>query len=463
MAGESYEDRNAIETPEDLAVPLQPEETKMQGAGGDGEKKWPGWPGENVFRMLVPAQKVGTIIGPKGEFIRNISDESRARIKILDGPPTTSERAVMVSAKEEPDAPIPPSMDGLLRIHRRILGLDGDYDHTTAGANGRVITRLLVADTQAGSLIGRQGSTIKYIQDASNCNIRVLGGEHLPVFSLKDDSVVEIEGGPTCVHAAIELIAGHLRKFLVHRSIIGVFEMQHYTMLPELGPEVYSHECLFILLGDISLPMQNVSTNQNMVVPQSQHHLHGSPIADSEALLGSKPKYMYPESQFDDCYEPHELPLHDKNSYQGPALYGKHGSMGGHASNVQAKQSAVTKIIQHMQIPLSYANAVIGTSGYMRRASGAAIAIQETRDVPGDMTVEISGSASEVQAAEQLIRNFIAEAASGMQSLPGGSISEEYSPYPVHAPLYASSDANGHVSHATVIDHGSIYGTGYGY
>ncbi|KAH1081412.1 hypothetical protein J1N35_021173 [Gossypium stocksii] len=439
MAGESYEDRNAIETPEDLAVPLQPEETEMQGAGGDGEKKWPGWPGENVFRMLVPAQKVGTIIGPKGEFIRKISDESRARIKILDGAPTTSERAVMVSAKEEPDAPIPPSMDGLLRIHRRILGLDGDYDHTTAGANGRVITRLLVADTQAGSLIGRQGSTIKYIQDASNCNIRVLGGEHLPVFSLKDDSVVEIEGGPTCVHAAIELIAGHLRKFLVHHSIIGVFEMQ----------------------------MQNVSANQNMVVPLSQHHLHGSPVADSEALLGSKPKYMYPESQFDDCYEPHELPLHDKNSYQGPPLYGKHGSMGGHASNVQAKQSVVTKIIQRMQIPLSYANAVIGTSGanisYMRRASGAAIAIQETRDVPGDMTVEISGSASEVQAAEQLIRNFIAEAASAMQILPGGSISEEYSPYPVHAPLYASSDANGHVSHAPVIDYGSIYGTGYGY
>ena len=65
------------------------------------------------------------------------------------------------------------------------------------------------------------------------------------------------------------------------------------------------------------------------------------------------------------------------------------------------------KITQRMQIPLSYASAVIGTSGanisYMRRASGAAIAIQEARDVPGDMTVEITGSASEVQAAQQLI------------------------------------------------------------
>ena len=59
-----------------------------------GEKKWPGWPGESVFRMLVPAQKVGSIIGRKGEFIKKIVEETRARIKILDGPPGTAERAV---------------------------------------------------------------------------------------------------------------------------------------------------------------------------------------------------------------------------------------------------------------------------------------------------------------------------------------------------------------------------------
>lgn len=61
---------------------------------GGGEKRWPGWPGESVFRMLVPAQKVGSIIGRKGEFIKKIVEETRARIKILDGPPGTAERAV---------------------------------------------------------------------------------------------------------------------------------------------------------------------------------------------------------------------------------------------------------------------------------------------------------------------------------------------------------------------------------
>lgn len=61
-----------------------------------------------------------------------------------------------------------------------------------------------------------------------------------------------------------------------------------------------------------------------------------------------------------------------------------------------------------MQIPLSYADAVIGTQGssisYIRRVSGATVTIQESRGIPGDMTVEISGTASQVQTAQQMIQ-----------------------------------------------------------
>lgn len=69
------------------------------------------------------------------------------------------------------------------------------------------------------------------------------------------------------------------------------------------------------------------------------------------------------------------------------------------------------QLTNQMQIPLSYADAVIGTAGasisYIRRASGATVTIQETRGVPGEMTVEISGSASQVQAAQQLIQAML--------------------------------------------------------
>lgn len=62
-----------------------------------GEKKWAGWPGDNVFRLIVPVQKVGGIIGRKGEFVKKMCEETRSRIKILEGVPGTPERIVSCS------------------------------------------------------------------------------------------------------------------------------------------------------------------------------------------------------------------------------------------------------------------------------------------------------------------------------------------------------------------------------
>lgn len=78
---------------------------------------------------------------------------------------------VMVSAKEEPNVPISPAMDGLLRVHKQIFGSD---DAASPAALG-IKARLLVPGAQAASLIGKQGSTIKSIQATSGCIIRVLG------------------------------------------------------------------------------------------------------------------------------------------------------------------------------------------------------------------------------------------------------------------------------------------------
>lgn len=93
--GEEVRDQEAGEEgiPEHLESPLKSEPEGGATVGGE-EKRWPGWPGETVFRMLVPAQKVGSIIGRKGDVIKKIVEETRARIKILDGPPGTTERAV---------------------------------------------------------------------------------------------------------------------------------------------------------------------------------------------------------------------------------------------------------------------------------------------------------------------------------------------------------------------------------
>ncbi|CAI9288493.1 unnamed protein product [Lactuca saligna] len=444
-------------------------------AEGVVEKKWPGWPGENVFRLLVPVQKVGGIIGRKGEYIKKTCEETRARIKILDGPPGTTERTkttkdpdcsstltlsikiksysdligwqVLISAKEEPDALIPPAIDGLLKVHQRVMDADSDPARVQPVT---ISTRLLVAGTQGGSLIGKQGATIKTIQDSSNCKIRVIG-ENLPIFALPDDSVVEIQGEATGVHKAVELVATHLRKFLVDRSVIGIFEMQ--------------------------MQMPNPRQNQEMPPPQ--------PWGPGPSPQGGFPmnaggfgpnQFMPPQQhQFDNFYPPQPMDKVQPRQQGPPPSFGRDPSMGpphSHTSTPQpqTQQSIVTKVSHNMQIPLSYADAVIGTSGtnisYIRRASGATIAIQETRGVPDEMTVEINGSASQVQTAQQLIQNFVAEAATAAQnSASAPPPAQAYNQYPGHAPppAYVSQPPpTGHAPPAAEYG-GPVYGGNYGY
>ncbi|GMY20803.1 flowering locus K homology domain isoform X1 [Fagus crenata] len=428
----------------EISEPEQKQGRDEESVIGGGEKKWPGWPGESVFRMLVPAQKVGSIIGRRGEFIKKIVEETKARIKILDGPPGTAERAVMVSGKEEPDSSLPPAMDGLLRVHKRIVdGLEGDSSHAPPGMGGKVSTRLLVAASQAGSLIGKQGGTVKSIQEASNCIVRVLGAEDLPVFALQDDRVVEVVGDPAGVHKAVELIASHLRKFLVDRSIIPIFEMHM-----QMGNPQMEH-----------MPPPHQSWGPPQGVP---------PSGGGGPGYGPNPPYMPPPRQLDNYYQPADMPPPmDKQPHHGISAYGRDVPMGVHApSNAQTAPSMVTQVTQQMQVPLSYADAVIGTAGtsisYIRRASGATVTIQETRGVPGEMTVEISGTASQVQTAQQLIQNFMADAGAPIQPQAGGTTDQGYNSYPAHGSVYASPPSNpGHAGHTG--GYGSVYGTNYGY
>ncbi|XP_072990200.1 flowering locus K homology domain [Typha latifolia] len=407
-------------------------------AVGNGEKRWPGWPGESVFRILIPSHKVGSLIGRKGEYIKRMCEESRARIKILDGPPGAQERAVMVSAKEEPDASLSPAMDGLLKVHKRTVdGLDGET--TEQNPTNMVATRLLVVATQAGSLIGKQGATIKSIQEASTTTVRVL--DDLPPFALQEDRVVKIQGPPTGVHKAVELIVSHLRKFLVDRSVLPLFEFR------------------------MSMPSSHAE--QNLPPPQPWGHPQGPPPNPGPPGYGGNPQYMPPRPH-DSYYSPPEYPPMEKPLHHGISMYGRDAPppVGQFSSANQHSQPHVSQVTQRMQVPLSYADAVIGAAGgnisYIRRASGAAITIQESRGVTGEMTVEINGTATQVQTAQQLIQNFMAEAGAPMQNT-AGSVDQGYNSYSSHGPMYTSPPVNAGPATHTGGGYGSTYGPSYGY
>ncbi|CAI5472666.1 unnamed protein product [Closterium sp. Yama58-4] len=454
------------------------------GTGGSGElKRWPGWPGDNVFRFVVPMGKVGSIIGRRGEYVKKICDETKARVKIVEGAPGHDDRVgargsdgeggehcgecvkknrdetkarvkiaegapdhddrvgvtrprralrslrallamttvgswraylrtnslvlspisvilpglpsnpqvlvsgredpggtltrsshqpswrccvctveswrvyqranhlflsplptsythpallppqVLVSGREDPDSELPPAVVAMLRVHRRIVeGVSEDEIEASQpgeGFRGQVATRLLVPATQAGSLIGRQGQTIKALQDSTGAHIRILSlgmlaeicfsgrgvsedeieasqpgegfraqvatrllvpatqagsligrqgqtikalqdstGAHIRILSLEDvppcaleddrvvevtgeyacvheadvppcaledDRVVEVTGEYACVHEAVKGVTLHLRRFLCDHSVLPLFE-QCRSFPPPMDP-----------------------------------------------------------------------------------------------------------------------------------------------------------------------------------------------------------------------------------
>jgi poly(rC)-binding protein 2/3/4 len=361
------------------------------------EDRWPGWPGENVFRLIVPVLKVGSIIGRKGELVKKMCEETRARIRILEGPPATADRIVLISGKEEPESEMSPAMDAVVRVFKRISGLspnEGDNNSTTSAVAWAAFcsVRLLVSSSQAIHLIGKQGSTIKSIQESSSATVRVLSEEEGPLYAAADERIVEVHGDATKVLKALEGIMSNLRKFLVDRSVLPVFEKKYNVTVSQERPVVDSWA---------DKPHSLLHNTSSSAAP-TQSGLS----SDFQLSLKREPLFFERESHLVDSKLPHA----------GLSLYGQDPGLGGIRSTAstgfgRTTTPIVTQMTKTMQIPLSYAEDIIGIGGaniaYIRRTSGAILTVQESRGLPDEITVEIKGTSSQVESAEQLIQEFI--------------------------------------------------------
>ncbi|KAL0337122.1 UNVERIFIED_CONTAM: RNA-binding KH domain-containing protein PEPPER [Sesamum calycinum] len=291
---------------------------------------------------------------------------------------------VLISGKEDPEAALPPAMDAIIRIFKRVNGLpenDGDGKGIGAAGTAFCLIRLLVASTQAISLIGKQGSLIKSIRKAlvllSACFlmliVRVL--DELPVYASSDERIVELQGEAVKVLKALEAVVGHLRKFLVDHSVLPLFEKSYNAPAPqERQVDVWSEKTL----------------------------LHANPQtslgADYSASMKRDSLFLDRDSQMESRITSSRL-----------SLYGPEHGLGSRSSTIgHSGGPVVTQIAQTMQIPLAYAEDIIGVQGtnidYIRRTSGAILTVQESRGLPEEITVEIKGTSSQVQAAQQLIQ-----------------------------------------------------------
>ncbi|XP_074587224.1 RNA-binding KH domain-containing protein PEPPER-like [Curcuma longa] len=337
------------------------------------QQKWPGWPGDNVFRLIVPVTKVGSIIGRKGEFIKKICEETRAKVRILEGAIGTPERIVLISAREELETALSPAMDAALRVFKRVNDISEDDGPATLCS-----VKLLIASSQAISLIGKQGASVKSIQDNSGASVRILPKEELPYYATAEERIVDIQGETSKALKALEAVLAHLRKFLVDHSILPLFEK---SLVP---PAAQDHA------------KEPWGDKTQSLIRSAQQTGSGKDYSIASNLL-----HLENRTPIDLPYQRARL-----------SIYGQDPSSAIHTPALgRAAGSLISQITQTMQVPLAYAEEIIGIGGgnisFIRRTSGAVIALEESRTVPDEIVIEIKGNSTQVQTAQQLIEDVV--------------------------------------------------------
>ncbi|GIY25024.1 poly(rC)-binding protein 3 [Caerostris darwini] len=118
-----------------------------------------------TVRLIMQGKEVGSIIGKKGDNIKRFREESGAKINISDG--SSPERIVTVTGCTE----------SILKAFSLVAQkFEDDLQASVTGTNvpkPPVTLRLIVPASQCGSLIGKGGSKIKDIREATGASIQV--------------------------------------------------------------------------------------------------------------------------------------------------------------------------------------------------------------------------------------------------------------------------------------------------
>lgn len=155
-------------------------------------------PSSVIMRALILTGDASVIIGKQGRHINEIRELSGARLNISESVPLNPERILTIS--------------GALDAVSKAFGLvvrrmnDEPFDQPSLPGSRSVTIRLIVPNARMGSVIGRQGSKIKEIQEASGARLNA-GEAMLPGST---ERVLSITGVADAVHIAMYYVGSIL-------------------------------------------------------------------------------------------------------------------------------------------------------------------------------------------------------------------------------------------------------------
>ncbi|KAI3827652.1 hypothetical protein L1987_01732 [Smallanthus sonchifolius] len=322
-------------------------------------------------------------------------EDTKARIRVLEGPVGNPDRIVLISGKEETEASLSPAMDAVIRVFKRVNGFPEDDD------DGVSIRSLLLVSTIGTVNASPESYWEARVFDQDNTGGYRLFYEVSTLHTNSDDIVVDLQGEALKVLKALEAVVGHLRKFLIDYSVLPQFEKTHNATATkehqvDAWAEPMVHNGSHNRAGsDFPLSMKSESLFLDRE-PQQESRAFSSGLlfyGRDPGLQCFRRKFQAPPRR--DFYNTAEL-----SATRSPILGPTSGRF-------------VTQVAQTMQTPLAYAEDIIGVGGrnvtYIRRTSGAILTVQEglLDEIVIVIVIEIKGTSSQVQVAQQLIQECV--------------------------------------------------------
>ena len=162
-------------------------------------------PDAQQLRFIILSQDAGGIIGKAGAHIRQVRDESNCHVNISGN--AGIERVLNIKGKpvEINDA----VKMVTLKLKEMSSGDNGNRPRNNRGYDAPVTMRMLVPQTQCGSIIGKGGANVKRMREESGATITIPSETIIG----STDRAVTISGEPDAIAQACEMIADKFLEF----------------------------------------------------------------------------------------------------------------------------------------------------------------------------------------------------------------------------------------------------------
>ncbi|KAF8475523.1 hypothetical protein BDZ91DRAFT_183783 [Kalaharituber pfeilii] len=334
------------------------------------------------IRAIISSQEAATVIGKGGENVTMIRRMSAAKCTVSDYARGAVERILTVSG----------SVDAVAKAFGLIIRTlnNEPLDQASTPQSKTYPLRLLIPHILIGSIIGKSGSKIREIQEASGARLNASES----CMPLSTERTLIVLGVADAVHIATYYVANTLVEQLTERfggpaasayatrsgapaaAVPGGMQVVPYTPQPVYGS--YGHPDTF--------KRHTNSATRTPANPYGIPYLHGQP-----PVAAPQPPIHY-DTSANPAYHgagPHQPGAH--GAQQGAVHGGQPMAQGNMAGLIPG-----APLTQQIYIPNDMVGAIIGKGGAkineIRSLSGSVIKINEPQDNSNERLVTITGT-----------------------------------------------------------------------